>query len=216
MLAHTVVAGKEQIKKINKQLRASQEVEPQKSEDSFKSATEGEETVSSEIEQVKSGPKVTSEVTSEESEGAQGDMRGMGQGVAESSPTHVGQIEEIGAMEGRTEELAEKEESVKERSGSREDVEGYKPKKKRSLGVRVPGTSRQIKKRKVASSIPVETPPTRRRVTRSQKKQSEAELEKALGESKRKATAKGKKNVVETVEAVEIDEMDLGLQDEER
>ncbi|XP_070044929.1 uncharacterized protein [Nicotiana tomentosiformis] len=71
------------------------------------------------------------------------------------------------------------------------------------------------KKRKVASSIPVETPPTRGKATRSQKKQSEAELEKALEKSMRKANAKGKKRVVEPVEAVEIEEMDLVLRDGE-
>lgn len=61
MLARKVVAGREQIKKLDKQLKDSQVQEPQKSEDSFKSSTEGEETVSSEIEQVSSGPKVTPE-----------------------------------------------------------------------------------------------------------------------------------------------------------
>ncbi|XP_070040611.1 uncharacterized protein [Nicotiana tomentosiformis] len=276
MLARKVVAGKEQLKKINKQLRASQGVESQKSEDSFKYATEREETVSSETEEVKFGPKVTSAVTSEvtanletrfvlegkttgvdtaesekmggknkkgkekESEGAQGDVRGMGQEVAESSPTPVGLTDAIGVMEGGSEESTEKEKSVKEKegNGSGESTEGlirlgkkvqepvpseqepledllkkvsnsYNPTKKRRSRVKVPGTGRENKKRKAASSISVETPPARGRATRSQKKQSEAELEKALKESKRKATAKGKKKVVEPVEAVEIDEKDL-------
>ncbi|XP_070013849.1 uncharacterized protein [Nicotiana sylvestris] len=71
------------------------------------------------------------------------------------------------------------------------------------------------KKRKVASSIPVETPPTRGRATKSQKKQSKAELEKTLEESKRKVASKGKKKVVKPVEAVEINEMDLVLRDED-
>ncbi|XP_075109521.1 uncharacterized protein LOC107828241 isoform X2 [Nicotiana tabacum] len=88
-------------------------------------------------------------------------------------------------------------------------------KEKRSLGVKVPGTARANKKRKTASSIPIETSPTRGRATRSQKKQSKAELEKALEESKKKASAKGKKKVVEPVKAVEIDEMDLVLWDKE-
>ncbi|XP_070057727.1 uncharacterized protein [Nicotiana tomentosiformis] len=81
-----------------------------------------------------------------------------------------------------------------------------------SSGVKVPSTVRENKKRKAASSIPVEIPPTRGRATKSQKKQSEAELEKALAENKRKVVAKGKKKVVELVE---IDEMDLVLRDEE-
>nr|XP_009628259.1 uncharacterized protein LOC104118665 [Nicotiana tomentosiformis] len=117
MLARKVVAGKEQIKKINTQLRESQGVEPQKSEDSFKSATDGEETISSETDQ---------------------------------------------------EPL---EDLLKKMSDS------YKPKRKRSSGVRAPGTARENKKRKVVSSIPVKTPPTRGRATRSQKKKSEDEDE---------------------------------------
>nr|XP_016456920.1 PREDICTED: uncharacterized protein LOC107780835 [Nicotiana tabacum] len=224
-------------------------VESQKSEDSFKYATEREETVSSETEEVKFGPKVTSVVTSKvtanletrfvlegkmtgvdtaefekmggknkkgkekESEGAQGDVRGMGQEVAESSPTPVGLTDAIGVMEGGSEESTKKEKSVKEKggSGSGEAAEGlirlgkkvqepvpseqepledllkkvcnsYNPTKKRSSRVKVPSTGRANKKRKAASSIPVETSPTRGRATRSQKKQSEAELEKALKE----------------------------------
>jgi len=61
MLACKTVAGSALSKKLDKQLKDSQVQEPQKSEDSFKSATEGEETVSSETEQVSSGPKVTPE-----------------------------------------------------------------------------------------------------------------------------------------------------------
>ncbi|XP_070051184.1 protein pxr1-like [Nicotiana tomentosiformis] len=69
----------------------------------------------------------------------------------------------------------------------------YNPKKKGSSGVNTPGTARANKKRKATSSIPVEIPPTRGRATKSQKKQSEAELDKVLEESKRKTAAKGKK-----------------------
>ncbi|XP_070056832.1 nuclear localization sequence-binding protein-like [Nicotiana tomentosiformis] len=65
MLARKVVAGGEHIKKINEQLKASQAEEPQKSRDSFKSATDGEESISSETEQETSGPKITSETISE-------------------------------------------------------------------------------------------------------------------------------------------------------
>ncbi|XP_070050276.1 uncharacterized protein [Nicotiana tomentosiformis] len=154
MLAPKVVTRKEQIKKINKQLMASQGVKPQKSEDSFKSATEGKETVLSEIEQVTSGPKVTSEVTSEATANL------------ETRFVLVGKVAE-----------EPHEDLLKKVSDS------YNPKKKMSSGVRVPGTARANKKRKDASSTHVET-------TRSDKKQSEAELEKALEESKRKVAAK--------------------------
>ncbi|XP_070001933.1 uncharacterized protein [Nicotiana sylvestris] len=137
-----------------------------------------------------------------ESEGAQGAVREMGKGVAESSPTLVGLTEETGAMVVWDEESAGEEESVREKGGSSsgEATEGYNPKKKKSLGVKVPGTARANKKRKVSSSIPIDTPPTRGRSTRK--------------ESKRKATGKGKKKLVEPIEAVEIEEMDLVLRDE--
>ncbi|XP_070051781.1 uncharacterized protein [Nicotiana tomentosiformis] len=140
-----------------------------------------------------------------ESEGTQGDVRGMGQGVAESSSTPVGnKVQEL--VPSKQEPL---EDLLKKVSDS------YNPKRKRSSGARIPGTAKENKKRKVASSIPVETPPIRGRATRSLKKQSEAKLEKALEKSKRKATAKGKKKVVEPDEAVKIDDMDPVRQDEE-
>ncbi|XP_070055286.1 uncharacterized protein [Nicotiana tomentosiformis] len=245
MIARKVVVGGEQIKKINEQLKASRAEEPQKFEESFKCATEGEETVSYKIEQVTSSQKITSETISEvaeklenslvlvgtmagvettesgklggknkkkkekESEGTQGYVRGMGKGVAKSSPTPVGLTEETRAMVVSSEESAGEEESLREKRG-------YNPKQKKSLGVKILGTVRANKKRKAASSIPVETPPTRGRDTRSQKKQSEAELEKALEDSKRKVASKGKKKMVEHVEAVEIEEMDLVLRDEDK
>ncbi|XP_070009720.1 uncharacterized protein [Nicotiana sylvestris] len=93
--------------------------------------------------------------------------------------------------------------------------ERRKEKESKGAQVEIPETFRENKKRRATSSIPVETPPRRERATRSQKKQSEAELEKALKESKRKAIAKGKKKVSEPIEAIEIEEMDPVLHDEE-
>ncbi|XP_075111151.1 uncharacterized protein LOC107793019 [Nicotiana tabacum] len=170
----------------------------------------------------------------------------MGKGVAKSSPTLVGLTSEIGATVVWSEESVGEEESVREKGGSgsgeaakglvrlgknvqepvpseREPLEDLLrkvsdnyPKKKKSSRVKVHGTARANKKRKAASSIPVETPRTRERATRSQKKQSEAKLEKALEESKRKTGAKGKKKkVIELAEEVEFEEMDLVLRDEE-
>ncbi|XP_070025570.1 CAX-interacting protein 4-like [Nicotiana sylvestris] len=94
-------------------------------------------------------------------------------------------------------------------------TERYNPKKKGSSKAKTPSTARENKKRKVSPSITVEIPPTRGRSTRSQKKHNEAELEKSLEESRRKAVAKGKKKMSEPVEAVDIDEMNLVLQDED-
>ncbi|XP_070029747.1 uncharacterized protein [Nicotiana sylvestris] len=81
-----------------------------------------------------------------------------------------------------------------------------------SSKVKTPGTARANNKRKADPSITVETPLTRVRATRSQKKQSDVELEKALEESRRKAVAKGKKKMSEPVD---VDEMDLVLRDKE-
>ncbi|XP_070007648.1 uncharacterized protein [Nicotiana sylvestris] len=142
----------------------------------------------------------------------------MEKGVAKSSPTLLSLSEETEVMVVWSEEFAGEEESVekKEEVSLEKLLRGcYNPKKKKSSGVKISGTARVNKKIKAASSILARTPPTRGRATRSQKKQSEAELEKALKESKRKVAAKGKKEVVEPVEAVEIEEMDLVLRDEE-
>ncbi|XP_070043149.1 uncharacterized protein [Nicotiana tomentosiformis] len=54
MIARRIVASKEQAKKLNKKLQANQAKEPQNSDDSFWSATEGEELVSSKTEHVTS------------------------------------------------------------------------------------------------------------------------------------------------------------------
>nr|XP_009774754.1 PREDICTED: uncharacterized protein LOC104224754 [Nicotiana sylvestris]XP_016471140.1 PREDICTED: uncharacterized protein LOC107793331 [Nicotiana tabacum] len=89
------------------------------------------------------------------------------------------------------------------------------PKKKGSSKAKTLGTARANKKRKAAPSVTVEIPPTRGRATKSQKKQNEAELEKALEESRRKVVAKGKKKMSEPVEAVDIDKMDLVLHEDE-
>ncbi|XP_070049513.1 uncharacterized protein [Nicotiana tomentosiformis] len=120
-----------------------------------------------------------------------------------------------------SEEVVEEKVSWREKGGTRssdagaaEGLVSYNPKKKKSSRVKISGTVRAHKKRKVASYIPVETPPTRERAIRSQKKQSEIELERALEESTRKVTAKGKKKVSEPVEAIEIEVLDLVLRDE--
>nr|XP_016510468.1 PREDICTED: uncharacterized protein LOC107827779 [Nicotiana tabacum] len=60
-----------------------------------------------------------------------------------------------------------------------------------------------------------ETPPTKGRTTRSQRKQSEDDLERTLAESKKKVAAKEKKKVGESSETIEIEEMDLVLHDED-
>ncbi|XP_070042495.1 DEK domain-containing chromatin-associated protein 2-like [Nicotiana tomentosiformis] len=254
MIARKVIAGREQIKKINKRLKAGREEEPQKSDESFKSATEGKEMVSSETEQVTYSLKVTTQIIFEIATNLETRFVLVGT-VAGVETTEFGKVGS--KNEKRKEKKSEgarsvvrgifwrrrecernrgsrsgeaDEELVRLRKDAQEPVpsdqetladllkrvtDSYNPKKKRSSGVKVPGTARANKKRKAASSIPVEIPPTRGRATRSQKKQSEAELEKTLAESKRNIVVKGKKKVVEPVEAVEIDEIDLVLRDED-
>ncbi|XP_070046489.1 uncharacterized protein [Nicotiana tomentosiformis] len=167
-------------------------------------------------------------IKEKESDGAQSDVRGKGKGVVEYSLTPAELTEETGAMMLWSGGAAKEEENLREERGSGMEMQepledllkrvsdSYNPKKKKSSGIKIPGTARANKKRKAASSIPVETPPTRGIDTRSQKNQSEVELEKALEESKRKADAKGKKKVSEPVEAVEIENMDLVLRDEDK
>nr|XP_016474437.1 PREDICTED: uncharacterized protein LOC107796206 [Nicotiana tabacum] len=104
-----------------------------------------------------------------ESEGVQGDVRGKGkEGVVESSPTPVGLTEETwGVMElrKRFQELVPSVQEPLENLLKRVS-DSYNPKKKQSSGVKTPRTARAHKKRKAASSIPVETPPTRGKATR--------------------------------------------------
>ncbi|XP_019239922.1 PREDICTED: uncharacterized protein LOC109219905 [Nicotiana attenuata] len=276
MLARKKVAGRELSKKLNTQLKASQAQEPQNSDESFKSATEGEEIGSSDTEHVTSGTNTTNEVISvvvenlenrftlvgfvvdvetsesrkrggknkkekeKESKGVRSEEKGMGKRVVDSSPT---------SDEGRMAICGAKsvEESVKKTggSGSSKAAEGlinlgqnvdepgslveetladllkkvgdnYNPKKKRTSLAKTPGTSRANKKRKVVPFDTVEIPPTRERATRSQLKQNEEEMQKELEESKKKRMDKGKKKVGEPVEAVDVDEMDLVHQDENK
>ncbi|XP_070036056.1 protein pxr1-like [Nicotiana tomentosiformis] len=176
--------------------------------------------VSSETEQVTSRPKATPQIISEVATNLETRFVLVGT-VAGVETTKSGKVD------GKNEKRKEKEsegKNAQELVPSEQEtlgdllkmmIDSYNYKKKRSSGVKVPGTARANKKRNDVSYILVEIPPARGRATRSQKKQSEAELEKALEERKRKADAKGKKKVIEHVEAVEIDEIDLVLQDEE-
>nr|XP_016445372.1 PREDICTED: ABC transporter F family member 4-like [Nicotiana tabacum] len=153
-----------------------------------------------------------------ESEGTQGDVREKGkEGVVESSPTPAEMTEETGAMVLWSEDAAEEEERWREKEGSgagdASAAEGLVKLRKR---FEEPVPSVANKKIKVTSSIPIETPPTRGRATRSQNKHSKVAPERALEESKRKVVAKGKKKVSEHVQADEIEEMDLVLHDEDK
>ncbi|XP_070032525.1 uncharacterized protein [Nicotiana tomentosiformis] len=196
MLAHKVVAGREQIKKINEKLKAGREEEPKKYDESFKSATDGEETVSSETEQVSSGSIVTPETISEITTNLENRF------VLVGSMAGV-EIIESGEVGGKM-----KKEKKKKSKGVRsagEESAGIEESVKKTGG----SGSGEATEGLVQLGKNVDEP------RKSQKKKSEAELKKALEESKRKDAAKGKKKVSELVEAVEIDEIDLVLRDED-
>ncbi|XP_019261165.1 PREDICTED: titin-like [Nicotiana attenuata] len=186
MLARKTVTNSEQIKKINEKFKESEEEKPQKS------ATEREETVSFETEQETGEMVLWSEEPVDEEESWR-EERGSGSSDASAAEGLVRLRkrfqEPVPSMKEPLEEFLKK---VSDR---------YNPKKKKSSGDKIPQTTRAQKKRKVASSIPVEIPPKRGRATRK--------------ESKRKAAAKGKKKVSEPVDAIEIKEMDIVLHDED-
>lgn len=69
-------------------------------------------------------------------------------------------------------------------------------------------------KRKVAPSIIIANPPTRKRTTWSEKKQSEANLIKALAKSAKEVAEKRKKKVGEPSEVVHVEEVELILENE--
>ncbi|XP_019237340.1 PREDICTED: uncharacterized protein LOC109217535 [Nicotiana attenuata] len=196
MFARKKVDGRELSKKLDAQLKASQAQEPHNSEESYKSATEGEETESSDTENVTSGPDTTTECQ---------ENKGSRSGEAAKGLVNLGQkVDEPGSSVEET--LADLLKKV---------GDSYNPKKKRTSKAKTPGIARSNKKMKAAPSVTIEIPPTRGRATRSQLKQNEEELQRALEESKKKRMDKGKKKVGEPVEAVDVDEMDLVHQDED-
>ncbi|XP_070049968.1 uncharacterized protein [Nicotiana tomentosiformis] len=241
MLARKTVASSALSQKLNAQLQASQAQNSQNSSDSFKSATEGEETRSSDSEHVTSVPKPSSEIISE---------------IAKNLEIRfilVGSVIDVKMPETRRRgewlivELSQRwREKVAEHtggSGSGEAAEGlvnlgkqadepglsveetladllkklsdsYQPKKKGTTKATTSGTAIANKKRKTAPSETSDISLPRGRTTRSKLKQSEKELQRALEESKKKRVDKGKEKVVEHVEAVELDEMDLVHQSE--
>ncbi|XP_070014365.1 uncharacterized protein [Nicotiana sylvestris] len=217
MLARKVIVGGQQIKKINEHLRASKADEPQKSEDSFKYATEGEETVSSETEEVTSGPKITSKTISEVAENL------------ENRFVFVGTMAGVETTESRkmgvwSEESAGEEESLREKGGSRsgeatersvglgKNVQEPIPSVEETLEDQLKRVSNSYNpKRKKSSGVKI----SKGELQGVRRSRVRLNWKKSLEESKRKVVVKRKKKVVKLVEAVEIEETDLVLYDEE-
>ncbi|XP_070054157.1 uncharacterized protein [Nicotiana tomentosiformis] len=126
MLARKTIAGSALSKKLDKQLKDSQVQEPQESEDSFKSATEGEETISSKIEQVSFGPKATPETISEVDTNLENSFVLVGS-IAGVETTESGEVDgknkkgkekESKGVRSAGEKSAEVEDTVKKTGGS--------------------------------------------------------------------------------------------------
>ncbi|XP_070011075.1 uncharacterized protein [Nicotiana sylvestris] len=85
----------------------------------------------------------------------------------------------------------------------------YDPKKRKATTPKAPNVPKPSKKRKTSSPKPTASSMPKGRATRSRVKQSEADLQKALEESKKKKMEKGKGKVAESSEVVEEEEMEL-------
>ncbi|XP_070014067.1 uncharacterized protein [Nicotiana sylvestris] len=151
-------------------------------------------------EMSRSGGKKKSE-KEKEREGACGEEREKGKGAV---------LAICGVAQDRLDESVMKSGG----SGSGEAAEGlvgvsYDPKKRKATTPKAPNVSKPSKKRKSLSPTPTASSVTRGRDTRSKVKQSEADLQKALEESKKRKKDKGKGKVAESLEAVEKEEMEL-------
>ncbi|XP_070014262.1 uncharacterized protein [Nicotiana sylvestris] len=92
----------------------------------------------------------------------------------------------------------------------------YDPKKRKASTQKAPTASKPTKKSKMSSTKPNVPSVPKGRATRSRVRQSEAELQKALQESKKKKKEKGKEKVVESSEATEQEEEEMELVHQER
>ncbi|XP_070017776.1 uncharacterized protein [Nicotiana sylvestris] len=87
------------------------------------------------------------------------------------------------------------------------------PKKRRTPRTKAPTVPKPSKKRKASSPTPTASSLPKGRATRSRVKQSEADLQRDLAESKKKKMDKGKRKITESSEAVEEEEMELVQQE---
>ncbi|XP_070009047.1 DNA polymerase delta subunit 3-like [Nicotiana sylvestris] len=151
-----------------------------------------------------------------------GKERGNGKRVFDHSPTTDLSVPTICGVEQENVEESGKKSGG---SGSGKAAEGeadllkkigasYDPNKRRTPTPKVPSAPKPSKKRKASSPTTTEISLPKGRTTRSRVKQSESDLQKALAESKKKKMAKGKGKVVESSEAVEVEEMEQVHQEE--
>ncbi|XP_070014434.1 uncharacterized protein [Nicotiana sylvestris] len=224
MLARKTVASGARRKALNKKSKASQVKEIQapnfdssSESESYQSATKGEGHGSSDSEKIQESPS--------EREGACGEEKGIGKIIV---PTICGveheRVEESGrkskgsgfgeAAEGLVHLSTWRDEPVSSNEETLDDLlkkfgASYDPKKRRTSTTKAPNVPKPSKKRKVSSPTPNTSSLPRGRTTRSRVKQSEADLQRALKESKKKKKDKGKGKIAESSEAVEEEEMEL-------
>nr|XP_009774586.1 PREDICTED: protein ENL-like [Nicotiana sylvestris] len=125
-------------------------------------------------------------------------VRGSGSGEAAKGLVHLTtQRDEPGSSTEKT--LAD----LLKKVGS-----SYDPRKRRTPTPKAPSVPKPSTKRKHSSPTTTEIAFPKGRATRSRVKQSESDLQKALAESKKKRVAKGKGNVAESSEDMEVEEME--------
>ncbi|XP_070008280.1 uncharacterized protein [Nicotiana sylvestris] len=205
---------------VNLNAKADQAQDSENSDDSFKSASEGEGPGSSDSEKTQN---LLSKVSSALAENLENRFVLVG-------PVRDVEIPELERSDGK--KNIEKE---KEREGVCVDVRGkgkgvadepgssitetladlikkvgasYDPKKRRTTTPKAPSAAKPSKTRKASSPTTTKTPLPKGRATRSRVKQSESDLQKALAESKKKRMDKGKGKVEESSKVVDVKEME--------
>ncbi|XP_070028790.1 uncharacterized protein [Nicotiana sylvestris] len=163
-----------------------------------------------------------------EREGASGDERGNGK---EKVLAICGGIEEGGNKSGGSgsgeaaEGLVHLSKQQDEPGSSVEETlvdllkrvgASYDPKKRKASIQKAPTASKPTKESKMSSPKPTVPSVPKGRATRSRVRQSEAELQKALEESKKKRKETGKAKAVESFEVAEEEEEEMELVRQER
>ncbi|XP_070015682.1 uncharacterized protein [Nicotiana sylvestris] len=201
MLARKTVASRSLRKALNEKLRASQRKEsPAKESDSsseseaFISASKGEEHGSSDTNKNQETP----------GEGVESSRRGCKK--KEKVLVICGGVKESGNKSGGSSFGEAAEADILKKVGA-----SYDPKKCKASLQKAPTASKPIKKSKMSSPKPIVPSVPKGRATRSRVKQSEAELLKALEESRKKKKEKGKAKVVESSKAAEEEEEETEL-----
>ncbi|XP_070022893.1 uncharacterized protein [Nicotiana sylvestris] len=230
MLARKIVASGALRKVLNERLKASQVKEsPSPNSDSsfefesFQSVTEGEGHGSFDSEKTQEFP--TEFEKEKESGGACGEKRGNGKGAVlaicgvaeerlEENGMKSGESGSGEAAEGLVHLSKRRDEPVSSTKETLADLlrkigTSYDPNKYNATTPKAPNVPKPSKKRKTSSPKPTASSMPNGRATRSRVKQSEADLQKDLEESKKRKMEKGNGKVTESSEVVEKEEMEL-------